>query len=186
MKIYLVRHAQDDDSVRGGWSNTQLTELGIKQSNKLADEIANNLSYYNIGKIYSSDILRAKQTATILAENLNLPLELTSDFREVNNGDLAGMNNALADVKYPNLYWRKLDWNEQYPNGESPKEFYDRIFNAWRNFTRSVADYDKNILVVTHGGVINIIRCIIEGTQYSNKNKYQQIPSAEIALEIEV
>lgn len=186
MKIFLVRHGQDDDTVRGGWSNTPLTEIGIQQSEKLADEIADNFSKYNIGKIISSDILRAKQTATILSEKLNLPLEFNPDFREVNNGDLAGMDNNVAQLKYPNLYWRSLEWNEHYPNGESPQEFHDRVSNAWTNLISSVAGYNKNILIVTHGGVINIIRCITNGTTYSNKNKYQEIPGAEITLEIEI
>ena len=75
MKVYLVRHGQDDDSVRGGWSDCPLTELGIQQSTELADNLSNNFEHYNIGKIYSSDIVRAKQTATVIAEKLNLSVE---------------------------------------------------------------------------------------------------------------
>lgn len=186
MKIYIVRHGQDDDTVRGGWSNSPLTDLGIKQSNALADELSENLMKYNIGKVYSSDIARAKQTAEIIADKLDVPIELIPNFREVNNGDLAGMNNTLADKLYPNLYWRNLEWKEHYPNGESPKEFYERVCNTWAEFVKTVSDYNKNVLLVTHGGVINIIRCLINNIDYSNEQKYQGIPSAEIALEIEV
>ena len=57
MKIYIVRHGQDDASVRGGWSISPLTEIGIKQS-------------------YA----------------------------------LAGMDNCEAEKKFPNLFWRNLDW----------------------------------------------------------------------------
>lgn len=35
MKIYIVRHGQDDDSIRGGWSNCPLIKLGVQQSNQL-------------------------------------------------------------------------------------------------------------------------------------------------------
>ena len=57
MKIYITRHARDDDSVRGGWSENSLTDLGVLESNSLADELLKNQSSYNIGKIYSSDLL---------------------------------------------------------------------------------------------------------------------------------
>lgn len=186
MKIYIVRHGQDDDSVRGGWSNCPLIDLGIQQSNKLADELLANRDKYNIGKIYSSDIVRAKQTADIIAGKLNLAVELSPEFREVNNGLLAGLNNNIAEEKYPNLYWRKLDWEEHYPNGESPKEFYERVSAAWSNLLKSLHGYDKNVLLVTHGGVINIIECISNGVEYSNKQKYQVVPSAKIVFEVEI
>ena len=186
MKIYIIRHGQDDASVRGGWSNTSLTALGIQQSNKLADELFQNQSEYNIFKIYSSDLKRARQTAQIIADKLSVPIEFISDFREVDNGELAGMDNYLAEEKYPNLYWRKLNWDEHYPNGESPKEFYERVSNAWEKFIKEISHYDKNVLLVTHGGVINTITCIIDSKEYSNKNKNQKISSAEIAVEAEV
>ena len=49
MKIYIARHGQDDDSVRGGWSDCSLTDLGVKQSVDLADEILSKSDEYNIG-----------------------------------------------------------------------------------------------------------------------------------------
>lgn len=187
MKIFIIRHGQDDDSVRGGWSDSPLTETGVRQSIELANEIHNNVERkYNIGRIFSSDIIRARQTANIIAEKLNLPVCLMPEFREVNNGDLAGLDNHIAEEKYPELYWRNLEWKEHYPNGESPNEFYDRVSYAWLNFKQSLVSYDKNVLLVTHGGVINIIKCIENGTKYSNKEKYQGIPSAKICFELEV
>ncbi len=186
MKIFIVRHGQDDDSVRGGWSNAPLTETGVQQSIDLADEIHNNSAQYNIGKIFSSDIIRVSQTANIIAERLNLPVYSMPEFREVNNGDLAGLDNTIAEEKYPNLYWRNLEWEEHYPNGESPKEFYDRVSSAWDKLKKSLVNYDKNVLLVTHGGVINIIGCIVEGRTYTNKDTYQGTPSGKIVMCIEV
>lgn len=181
-----MRHGQDNNTVRGGWSNSLLTDLGVQQSKKLANELLKNKNEYNIGIIYSSDLPRAKQTAEIIANKLDLPIEFLSSFREVNNGNLAGMDNIIADKLYPNLYWRNLSWDEHYPNGESPKEFYERIIKAWEILIQSISSYDKNVLIVTHGGVINVIKCITDETEYSNKQKYQGISSAKISMEIEV
>lgn len=42
MKIYIIRHAQDNDSVRGGWSENSLTDFGALESNSLADKLLKN------------------------------------------------------------------------------------------------------------------------------------------------
>lgn len=180
MIIYLVRHGQDDNSIRGGWSKHSLTDIGIKQSETLADELFKNNTKHKITKIYSSDLKRASQTANIIADKLNLNVDFIPQFREVNNGDLAGLKNKIADEKYPNLYWRSLDWEQRYPNGESPKEFYERIKSAWESFVNSFSDDNGNIILVTHGGVINIIKAIVNNEEYSNKIKYEGIPSAKL------
>ena len=180
MKVYLVRHGADDDSIRGGWSNHPLTDEGLKQSEELAKKLKDDNCDAEI--IYSSDLLRAKQTAEILAQLLNLKIEYTPDFREVNNGDLAGINNDLANELYPNLYWRKIEWEQHYPNGESPKEFYERVKNAWEKL---INNNHKNIILVTHGGVINVILHLINSVEYSNKSNSYKIGTADF-IKIEV
>lgn len=180
MIIYLVRHGADDNSKRGGWSNHPLTDEGLKQSEELAQRLTDNKCDAEI--ICSSDLLRAKQTAEVLAKKLNLDIEYIPEFREVNNGDLAGMDNAVADKLYPNLYWRMLEWEQKYPNGESPKEFYERIKTAW---DKLVCGNHKSIILVTHGGVINVIMHLINGVEYSNKNSAYKIATADY-IEIEV
>lgn len=180
MIIYLVRHGQDDDTCRGGWSNHALTSEGIQQSENLAIELYNNKNKYNITKIYSSDLIRAQQTAKILADKIDIPIHFTSEFREVNNGDLAGLKNEIANIKFPNLYWRKLEWDEHYPNGESPKEFYERIKSAWNKLIKTEKNNKGNIILVTHGGVINIIKSINLNQEYSNKIRYKGIESASL------
>lgn len=177
MKVYITRHGQDDDSVRGGWSNTSLTKLGIEQAKNLANCICNNTDKYNIGKIFCSDLLRAKETAEIIISKANsIPIKYEHNLREINNGVLAGMDNKIANMKYPNLYYRNLDWNQQYPQGESPCQFYNRICTYFYKFIEENKNYDKNILIITHGGVINIIRTIVDNEIYSNKNKFSSIP----------
>lgn len=180
MTIYLVRHGADDNTKRGGWSNQPLTEKGLKQS----EELARKLKYGNCNAeiIYSSDLLRARQTAEILAQHLNLEVEYNAEFREVNNGDLAGMDNELADKLYPNLYWRKLEWEQHYPNGESPKEFYERIKSAWEKLIKS---NHKNVILVSHGGVINVIMHLVNCAEYSNMNITYKVGTADF-LKIEI
>ena len=85
---------------------------------------------------------------------------------------------------YPGLYWNTLDWEQRYPGGESPKEFYERIRTAWDAFQKMTLAQNENVLLVTHGGVINVILSIVSGEKYSNKTTMRKIQNAElIALE---
>ena len=182
MTCYLARHGKDDDTVRGGWSGQPLTEEGKAQADELASFIQR--SDLGIQYIYSSDLLRAIQTAQSVADKLHLPIIQMPEFREVNNGDLAGMYNELASKMYPGLYWNTLEWEQRYPGGESPKEFYERIRTAWDAFQKMVLEQNENVLLVTHGGVINVILSIVNGEKYSNKTTMRKIQNAElIALE---
>ena len=182
MICYLVRHGKDDGTVRGGWSQQPLTNEGKAQADELASFVQG--SDLAIKHIYSSDLLRAMQTAQSVADKLHLPIVPMPEFREVNNGDLAGIKNELANKMYPGLYWNTLDWEQRYPGGESPKEFYERISTAWDAFQKMALNRNENVLLVTHGGVINVILFIVNGEKYSNKTTMRKIQNAElIALE---
>ena len=186
MKIYIVRHGQDDDTVRGGWSNASLTSLGVEQSRAFAEALKDKQNEYDIGIIVSSDLRRAIQTAEIIGKIININVQTNHVLREVNNGDLAGMKNELADKLYPNLYWKNFDWEQQYPNGESPKDFYERICIAWNLLKEEYADYNQNVLLITHGGVINVIKAIENNYNYSNKEAYSRIACCKIDCFFEV
>ena len=182
MICYLVRHGKDDDTVRGGWNEQPLTDEGKAQAGELASFVQR--SDLGIKYIYSSDLLRVIQTAQRVADKLHLPIIPMPEFREVNNGDLAGMKNDLASKMYPGLYWNTLGWEQRYPGGESPRDFYERVSTAWDVFQKMALEQNENIMLVTHSGVINVILSIVNGEKYSNKASMRIIRNAElIALE---
>ncbi|MQW23222.1 MULTISPECIES: histidine phosphatase family protein [unclassified Lactococcus] len=157
MNIYLVRHGQDRTDVRGGWSQFGLTDEGILQVNNLAQFIKSNTKSLEISRFISSDLMRSKETAEIIHQMIHLKIEFDDNFREMNNGKLAGMLNSEADNKFPGLYRSTLSWDESYPMGESPHEFHNRVNNAWLLLTEHAKISHTNILIVTHGGVIQEI-----------------------------
>ena len=184
MTCYLLRHGKDNDQLRGGWSAAELTEQGILDIQMLADQIAQKANL-NIKKIFASDLPRAKQTAEIIATTLKINVEYLPQFREANNGILAGMDNETASIQFPGLYWNTLEWDECYPSGESPHQFFDRISTAWHNFKKMLKTADSNVLLITHGGVINVIYHMENGIPFSNKNKPFPIKASEmISFEI--
>lgn len=170
MKIIFVRHAKDDDRFRGGWSNIDLVPDGIKQAQKLAKHLKDNKSHYNISFILASDLLRTMTTAKIISSELELSVLKDSRLREINNGDLSGMLNEEALIKYPGLFFNTLHIDEPYPNGECPQEFYLRIKMWFDDFIAEYKNTNGNVLVVTHSGVINIIYHIINNIIWSNKS----------------
>ena len=179
MTIYLIRHGKDDDTVRGGWSGHGLLPAGVKQVRALAEEIA--AANLRPDRIFSSDIRRAAETAEILSACLGCPIEYIPGLREADNGRLAGMKHELADEKYPGLYWSTLGYDERYPDGESPKIFYERVKAAWLELkSRRLRQGEKDALLVTHGGVIEAILCMENGISFSNKTKHFSAPYAKL------
>ena len=180
MTVFLARHGNEVSGFRGGWSSLGLDELGTQQAKELAEYLFNTQSVNCIQKIYASDLPRAMQTAQTVAERLSLPVIKKSGFREVNNGALSGMANDEADKLYPDLYWKRLEWDEKYPNGESPKDFCARVTNAWKGFLSEIIAENENVLLVTHGGVIQVILSILKGERYSNRKSFGSVSCCDI------
>ena len=170
MRIYLVRHGQDDDNYRGGWSNRGLIEEGTKQAKLLASFLWKNKEKYNINKIISSDLVRAIETTREIENRLHIKVEYSSDWREINNGELAGMDNKEVLERYPGLFYNTLDMNERYPGGESPIEFYKRIKSSFEYLCNNISmgTEKDNIMIVTHGGVINVLYYILKNYEWTN------------------
>lgn len=182
MKFIFIRHGKDDGKYRGGWSNQDIISEGKEQAHKLAKYLEENKESLNINKFVVSDLKRAITTANIANEFLDLPVELEPELREMNNGDLAGMLNDDALVKYPGLFFNTLEMNEKYPNGESPIDFYNRIKDWFYQAIEAYKDVDGNIAFITHSGVINIIYYIVKGLNWSNKEKTFKIGNCSIHI----
>ncbi|MNI68013.1 Phosphoserine phosphatase 1 [compost metagenome] len=168
MTLYLVRHGKDDEGYRGGWSQRGLNTEGYRQSEQLGTYLRENRNRYNIQQIVSSDLQRALDTAGEIAAKLGLQVEPNGDWRETNNGVIAGMPNEIVDERFPGL---RMD--ERYPGGESPLEFYTRIKAAFEQICdeHQERQHSENSLIVTHGGVINVIYHLVRGLEWSNRPK---------------
>ena len=171
MKIIFIRHGKDDENFRGGWSNLGLVPEGVEQAKQLAGDFNEKRVEYGITKIVSSDLPRAKETADILAKELGLAVVTEERLREADNGRLAGMQNAEALEKYPGVFWSILEPDECYPDGESPNQFFTRIQKWFEAFLNECKDEEGNVLVVTHGGVINIVYHLVKNMEWSNTKK---------------
>lgn len=161
IEIHLIRHGQDDINKVGGWSSNHLSEEGIREIEALINFVDDDYDLF-----ISSDLNRAKESSLILNEKLKMNIIYDDQFRETNNGDLKDLTKEEFNKKYPGLYYSSLQMDECYPNGESPIEFYNRIKKAFIKLLET--NKNKKIILVTHGGVITVINCLINGLPYSN------------------
>ncbi|NOU81843.1 histidine phosphatase family protein [Paenibacillus sp. LMG 31459] len=155
--ILLVQHCQSEhhiNNMTGGWTDTPLTELGRQQ----AERIALRLSQVASGKeyvLYSSDLLRAKQTADIINATLELAIIVDGELREINSGIAAGQTREWANEhRNPRAgHDFELDYRE-FAEGETWREFYARVSHCMERITRTE---HNNIIIVTHGGTLSYI-----------------------------
>ena len=151
--LYLIRHAMDDESYVGSWSNVEILESEKNKVSKQGRYIKDNL---NISKIYSSDIKRAYQTAEIIGEELNLEVQIDKNLREQNKGTLTGKLKSTLSKEEKNLLEnQKID--TVFPKGETLIDLYNRI----KKYLEEIEKYEDNSLIVTHRGVINMIYYIL-------------------------
>lgn len=131
---------------------------------------------------HNSDLPRAAQTAAYCADALALPLYLDPAWRETNNGDLAGMHNDTAKQRYPGLYFAALDMAQAYPNGESPRQYFERIRAIFTQLCRQIeaSILPSQVAVVTHGGVINSIYYLLNNRIWTNKEPFYPIAATSI------
>lgn len=184
MRFIFIKHAEDDGEYRGGWSNRNINEHGMLQAKKLAQFLNKNKAKLNIQKFVISDLMRSIATAQIANQYINVQVEHESRLREINNGDLAGMLNSDAIKKYPGVYFNTLDMDENYPNGESPLEFFCRVKNWFYEAVNYYKSHPQNgnIALITHSGVINIIYYLIKGLNWTNKTKSFKIDNCSLHI----
>jgi probable phosphoglycerate mutase len=152
-QIILVRHGEAENNLNnlvGGWSDVELTDLGIKQAQAVADRFSEELkgSYM----VYSSDLARAKQTAEIICKKLGKKPIYAKALREHNPGIVSGMAREEADKHFQDFSPPTLDWRP-YPESESLGEFYKRV----KTFMDKLIETEERVLIVSHGGTIQHI-----------------------------
>jgi probable phosphoglycerate mutase len=155
MDLLLVRHAESEWNAIGrwqGWADPPLTHAGEDQARAAAAE----LEGLGLEAVIASDLQRAVQTASIVAERLGLgPVETEPGLRERNVGDFTGLTREEIEERWPGVL---AEWRagrvERAPNGEG-KEFLERVLAALDRLAERFGG--RRVLVVAHGGVIRTL-----------------------------
>jgi len=168
-RLYLIRHGQSAGNAEGrfgGHGPTPLSDLGKHQAELTAKALAKE----GIHSIYSSDLLRAVQTAEPLAALLGLPLHQSPAFRERHIGVLEGLTFDESKEAYPKDYYALVNRNIHHviSGGESYRHLLRRITAKLNDILR--IHQGERIAVFSHTGAIcfvtlNLLGAIHRGTK---------------------
>lgn len=127
MKLFVLRHGESvtNSEKRLPLSDTPLTSKGIRQ----ARQTAKHLASCEVGVIYASPILRAMQTAAIIAAELDCPIEIRPGLRDMSFGGLMGRKEDGTDEEVnTHLKQRQNDkLGYRFPGGENFYDIQDRV-----------------------------------------------------------
>ncbi|WP_310632320.1 histidine phosphatase family protein [Paraburkholderia sp.] len=141
-----------------GHIDIPLAESGVEQAQRLAAKIAQaTQAGVRLDAVWSSDLMRAQQTAQPIADALGLPLQLTEGVRERNYGAFQGHDSDEIAERFPDEYahWQTRDPGFEPPEGESQRAFYHRVLHALEPILAKHPE--GRIAVVAHGGVLDCI-----------------------------
>ena len=148
--IILIQHTQAEHHVTkmvGGNTDWPLTDIGKEQAKNIGIKLKKALDKMEY-IIYSSDLIRTKQTTEIINEYLNYKIIYKSELREMNVGSAKGKsnewykNNCSPKENIPLMYYRA------FPDAETYEDVYNRLLPFVNEIEK---DNTENIIIVGHG-----------------------------------
>lgn len=146
MNLYMVRHGETEWNNQRkiqGRADTPLNEIGKKQALETRDKLSN----IDIDLIICSPLVRAKQTAEIINSGRKIDIIYDDRITERSFGKLEG--HSINDYNF-NEFWDYYK-NVEFEDIETMHDLFNRVY---RFLDDIISKYnDKNILIVSHGGV---------------------------------
>lgn len=168
MNIYVIRHGQTHlNKLKkvNGEIDEPLTPEGIKQVKETISSIPHSIS-----RIYSSPLLRAKQTAEIINSALALPLVFHDAISEIRIGSLAGKSwEEMENGSELKKRYRSVQFDHRAYGGESVIDVKKRLLPFLKTIQKK--HNGNEVLLVTHGGIIRLIRLLAQGITLDKKEK---------------
>ena len=153
-RVYLARHGEVvNPGVYNGHTDVDITETGIRQMEQLRDRLKEK----KLAAVYSSDLLRTKKGAQIIAQPHGLSPENFREFREMDFGRWQGMSYAEVMEQYPSdiPQWMKDLENFRIPGGESILDMCNRAIPKLRELIER--HRGQEFALVCHGALNRVI-----------------------------
>lgn len=162
-RICVARHGETDWNSAGilqGWLDVPLNDRGRAQARELAASLADA----GLRSVVTSPLLRARETAEIVAECLGLPAPASHDgLKERHFGVIQGIPKDELVQLNPALYQQILSRNPAsiFDDGETMDAFADRVLAA----LGAIADEHAGAraLVIAHGWVMDVVTRHVHG-----------------------
>lgn len=169
--LYIVRHGTTDWNQSGriqGHIDIPLNGAGRAQA-RLAGQ---RLASLGATGIYSSDLLRAYETASIIGQTIGLCVLTQSGLREINFGVWQGLSSPEIRERDPDTYAaRRANPYDVAPEGaETWRQFYDRA--AWTVDEILATTEAERLIVVAHSGVCTVLGLRALGLDCTGKRTF--------------
>ncbi len=155
-EIILIRHGETEWNSQKrmqGHSNSDLSSVGQAQIQALGQWMKN----VPFDHIYSSDSLRAKQTAEAITQFSGHELQFDQRLREKNLGVFEGLTSEEARERHPEVFRLFKTAGSKYviDEGESTQQLQDRALEIVDEIR--IKHPEERVLLVTHGGFIRVV-----------------------------
>jgi broad specificity phosphatase PhoE len=153
--IYMIRHGENPANITHEFSykrvDYSLTSKGILQAQQTGEYFKDK----QIDEIYASPLKRTRETASYIAQALDLPVTIMEQFREINVGSLEGQPPTDENWELHNRIireWASGEKDLSFPNGENYYQLLERLRDGLKAVTEHKVG--KRIVIVAHGGII--------------------------------
>ncbi len=166
LKIDLLRHGETtlSHTLRGS-TDDDLTELGWSQMQQTIDQSLQAFIQQQAAwdVIFSSPLKRCRLFAETVAVQQHKPIFYDADLQEMHFGDWEALPTQVIYENEPELlanFWQQPTVFTP-PNAENMQNFHQRITKSMINMQQQMLENGwQHALVVTHGGVIKLLKCI--------------------------
>jgi broad specificity phosphatase PhoE len=170
--IITIQHTQSihhTNGMVGSWTDWDLSETGKRQAECIGKKLALELAGKNF-VIYSSDLKRAKQTADIVGQHLNLTPSYTTALRERNLGRCVGK--SVQWLKDNIECQEKTVDDRMFSDAESRRDEWNRLLPFYKEI---LASDKENIIIVSHGDLLSVFNAMWLGLDVESHESFRNI-----------
>ena len=165
--IITIQHTQSlhhTNGMVGSWTDWELSDFGKEQAESIGKNLSEELSEKYV--IYSSDLLRAKQTAEIVGKHLGADPIFKTELRERDLGEAVGHS-----VRWLREHMEKPERtvdDRLFPSAESRREEWNRLKPFFDEITSNKEEY---IIIVSHGDLLSVFNAMWLGLSVESLEK---------------
>ncbi len=177
--ILLARHGETDWNSERRWqghTDQPLNDTGRGQAAELAALLVDT----PIRAVYASDLVRARETAEIVAARLGMPVFVDRELREVDVGEWSGLAHDEIAERFPEGFARWQAGLHGWNGGESYEEMRERVVAALLRIATHHAG--ETVLVVAHGGTIRACLAAATGLTYQESRQTSLPPAGNCSI----
>ncbi len=156
-RLFLVRRGENRANLTKEFSHRGVDYPLTPKGRLQAEQTGKHLKRFPVSHVYTSPLLRAKETAEVIAAAVNAPLEIFEAFREVHVGDLEGQpptRAAWAEHDAIIGAWIAGDGGVRFPGGENFLELTARVREGYRAILEGRDG--ETLVLVAHGGSLGL------------------------------